>query len=117
MTITIVDRSGGDTLGFKVSGDVTKGDYDVLTPAVAAAVDQHGTVNLLFDLIDFHVEQVSARGADPKFGHTYHHKIRRMAIVGDKKWQKHLAAICSPFYAKEAEFFENDADAWAWLEG
>jgi len=75
MTITRSERSTGDTLGFHVSGDVTKADYDVLTPAVAAAVDQHGSVNLMLDLTDFHWEKVSAWGADLRFGHEYHDKI------------------------------------------
>jgi hypothetical protein len=116
MAITTMDRSEGNALGFKVSGDVTKADYDVLTPAVATAVDQHGSVNVLLDLTDFHTEKVSAWGADLHFGHEYHDKISRMAIVGNKGWEKHLARICSPFYAKESKYFENDDDAWGWLQ-
>lgn len=117
MTIARLDRSGGNTLGFKVSGDVSKADYEVLTPAVAAAADQHGTVRLLLDLTDFHWEKISAWGADLHFGHEYHDKIDRMAIVGNRKWEKHLASICSPFYAKNSKYFEDDDDAWTWLEG
>jgi hypothetical protein len=117
MTITTMDRSAGNTLGFEVSGDVTKADYEVLTPAVAAAVEEHGTVNLLLDITSFHTEKISAWGADLHFGHEYHHKIARMAIVGDKNWERHLASLSSPFFAQESKFFETDAEAWAWLEG
>ncbi len=117
MTIMPIDHSGGSALGFRVTGDVTKDDYEVLTPAVAAAIDEHGTVNLLIDLTGFHSEKMSVWGSDLHFGHEYHHKIGRMAIVGDKKWQKHLASLCSPFYANESGFFEGDAEAWTWLEG
>lgn len=117
MAITTMDRSEGSSLGFKVSGDVTKADYEVLTPAVAAAVADHGTVNVLLDLVDFHWEKVSAWGADFHFGHEYHDKIDRMAIVGDKKWEKHLAHLASPFYAKESKYFGSDDDAWTWLDG
>lgn len=116
MTITTMDRSEGSSLGFKVSGDVTKADYEVLTPAVAAAVDQHGTVSVVLDLTDFHEEKAGAWGADLHFGHEYHDKISRMAIVGNKGWEKHLTRICSPFYAKESKYFENDDDAWAWFQ-
>jgi hypothetical protein len=116
MTITRSERSTGNTLGFHVSGDVTKADYDVLTPAVAAAVDQHGSVNLMLDLTDFHWEKVSAWGADLHFGHEYHDKIARLAIVGDRKWEEHLTHICTPFYAKDAKYFEDDTAAWTWLD-
>jgi hypothetical protein len=37
MTITQSDRSTGDTLGFVVSGDVTKADYDVHRSPVCAS--------------------------------------------------------------------------------
>ncbi|MEZ5170629.1 MAG: STAS/SEC14 domain-containing protein [Acidimicrobiia bacterium] len=111
-----MDRSSGSTLGFKVSGDVSKEDYAVLTPAVEAAVADTGSVNLLCDLTDFHWEKVSAWGSDLHFGHEYHDKIEKMAIVGNRKWQEYLTKIASPFYAKEAQYFDSDDDAWAWLE-
>ena len=117
MPITQMDRSEGKALGFEVSGDVTKEDYSVLTPAVASAVEQHGEVDVLLDLTGFHWEKVSAWGSDLHFGHEFHDKIRRMAIVGDKGWEKHLASLASPFYAKESEFFEDDDAAWTWLQG
>lgn len=115
MTITKLDSSDGGVLGFKVSGDVTKADYETLTPAVAEAVEQHGTVDLLLDLTDFHWEKVSAWGSDLRFGHEFHDKIERLAIVGNRAWEKHLASLASPFYAKQSAYFDNDAAAWAWL--
>ena len=117
MTVTSSPRSAGNTLGFTVSGDIAKADYEALTPTVEAAVEQHGTVNLLLDLTDFHWEKVSAWGADLHFGHQYHDKIARLAIVGNKRWEEHLAHICAPWYAKEAKYFEDADDAWTWLEG
>jgi hypothetical protein len=116
MTITKLDAGTGDTLGFEVSGDVTTADYEVLTPAVAEAVDEHGTIRLLLDLTDFHWEKVSAWGSDLRFGHEYHDTIERLAIVGNRTWQKHLAHLASPFYAEESAFFETRADAWTWLK-
>ena len=96
MTMTRSDRSTGDTLGFVVSGDVTKADYEVLTPAVAEAVEQHGAVKLMLDLTDFGWERASAWGADLRFGHEFHDKIARLAIVGDKKWEQLLTRRLSP---------------------
>jgi hypothetical protein len=42
-------------------------------------------------------------------------KITRMAIVGDKKWQKRVTHLAAPFYAGEAQYFDaEDAEsAWA----
>ena len=115
--IETMDRSTQTVLGFKVSGTVTKDDYEVLTPAVEAAIDANGSVSLLLDLTGFYWEKVSAWASDLRFAKQYHDKISKMAIVGDKKWERHLASLCSPYYAKEAKFFESDSDAWDWLEG
>ena len=115
--IETMDSSTSKTLGYKISGTVTKADYSTLTPAVGAAVDANGSVSLLLDLTGFHWEKISAWGSDLEFGKKYHDKIDKMAIVGDRKWEKHLAHVASPFYAKEAKYFETDDDAWEWLEG
>ena len=112
-----LSRSSGATLGFRLSGDVTKEDYAVLTPAVASAIAASGQVNLLLDLTDFHWEKVDAWGDDLHFGHEYHDKIGRMALVGNKKWEEHLTNLCAPFYAKSAKYFDNDTEAWEWLAG
>ena len=114
--ITTMDRSSGDVLGYTISGDVTGSDYETLVPAIAAAIGEHGSVCLLLDLTGFHWEKVSAWGADLHFGKQFHDKIDKMAIVGNKNWQRHLASLSSPFYAKQAQFFETDDDAWTWLE-
>jgi len=110
MTITQSDRSTGDTLGFVVAGDVTKADYDVLTPAVESAVEEHGTVKLMLDLTDFRWEKIGAWGADLHFGREFHEKVARMAIVGHKKWEERLAHLATPFCAQEAASFD-DQDA------
>jgi len=109
-------RSHDNVLGFTVSGDITKDDYAVLDPAVAAAVKDSGTVRLLLDLTDFHWEKASAWGADLHFGSEFHKAMECMAIVGDKKWEQWLAKLAQPFYAQEAKYFDSIDEAWAWLE-
>lgn len=114
--ITRLTRDGA-AIGFDVSGDVTAADYQVLTPAVEAAVDANGSANVLLDLTDFHREKMDAWGSDLRFGREYHGKIERMAIVGDGTLEKVLAKVSSPFFAKESKYFPDRDAAWTWLEG
>ena len=113
--IELLPQSHANILGFEVSGDVTKADYDVIVPAVQAQVDEAGSVRLLVDLQDFHTEKAEAWGADLHFGHEYHDSIERLAIVGNRKWQEWLARLAKPFYSRDARFFESRTEAWAWL--
>lgn len=112
-----LSQSSGSVVGYKVSGTITKEDYETFVPQVQALVEQEGSINMLLDLEGFEWEKVSAWGADMNFGHEYHEKITKMAIVGDKKWEKWLTKLVDPFYASQAKYFhttEMDA-AWDWL--
>lgn len=111
-----LEQTSSNTLGFKVSGTVVKDDYAVLSSEVQALVDDVGNINMVLDVTEFDWEKVSAWGADLKFGHDYHKKITRMAIVGDKKWVKWATHLASPFYAGEAQYFnvEDAESAWSW---
>ena len=110
-------ESSGSVVGYKVIGKVTVEDYQQLNPQIQALVDQYDSVNLLLDLQEFAGEEVKAWLPDLKFGHRFHDKIGKMVIVGDKRWQKWLTALVSPWYAKEAKFFAPDesSKAWDWL--
>jgi hypothetical protein len=112
-----MNQSAGNAAGYKISGTVTKADYDSMVPDVETLVKQNGTVNLLLEMTEFKWEKVSAWGADMQFGRDYRKKIEKMAIVGDKKWQDWLTKVAEPFYAVEAKFFSSDDidDAWAWV--
>ena len=111
-----IDKSSGNVVGYKVSGDMTKADYATLDPAVDAVINEYGSINLLLDLTDFHWEKVNAWSSDLDFGKTYKDKIDKMALVGNKKWEKLMAKAAQPFYAKEIQYFEADDDAWDWLD-
>ena len=113
-----MSESEGKILGFKAIGTVTKADYKVLVPEVQALVDKEGSISLLLDLRQFKWEKVEAWGADIKFGRTYHEKIDKMAIVGDRTWEKWITTLAEPFYSKEARFFHSDEidAAWKWLK-
>lgn len=113
-----LSQSSGNILGYKAIGTITKEDYTHLTRDVEALMQQEGSIRLLLDLEAFKTEEIKAWGADLKFGREFRKKIAKMAIVGDKKWQKWLTAIVDPFYAREAEFFHADEReaAWEWLK-
>ena len=114
--ITKLDGSAGNVLGFKISGTVKKDDYAILVPEVEALVAKEDGVRLLLDMTGFKWEAINAWGADMKFGHNYRKKITKMALVGDKRWEKWLAKVAAPFYAEEAKYFSSAEmdDAWAW---
>jgi hypothetical protein len=115
-----LSESLGSVVGYKVVGKVTEADYQELEPEIQSLVDEYDDdVCILLDLQEFAGEEANSWLSDLKFGHRFHDKIAKMAIIGDKRWQKWIAALADPFYAKDAEFFHPDESdqAWAWLRG
>jgi hypothetical protein len=113
--LSTMERSTDKVLGYTISGNMTKADYQTLVPAMSAVVGAQGSVSVLFDLTDFQWAKVSSWGSGVDFGKQLQGKIDKMAIVSDKKWQHHLTKLAAPLKVTESKFFETDDDAWSWL--
>lgn len=107
-----------NNLGIKLSGDIDKLDYKQFVPIVENLVEKKEKINLLLDLSSFKWEKLDAWGNDFHFGVKYRNKIIKMAIVGDKEWEKWMTKFCAPFYSQGAKYFNSsDLDsARKWLE-
>lgn len=104
-------------LGFKHSGKLHNEDYQKFVPTLDAAIAKLGKIRLLALFNDFKGWDAKALWDDIKFSGTHCTKIERIALVGDKTWEKWMAMICKPFTMAKVKYFatsELDA-AWAWL--
>jgi len=110
-------ESSGNVIGYKCIGTITADDYKKLEPEVKDLVEKQGKIRILFDLSDFKWEKMEAWLPDLRFGSEFRHDIEKMAIVGDKTWEKWVTHLAKPFYARDAKFFHSAeiAKAWAWL--
>jgi len=109
--------SSGNVVGYKAIGTINASDYLKLEPEVKALVKKEGTICMLIDLSEFKWEKMEAWLPELKFGSEFRHEIQKMAIVGDKTWEKWITYLARPFYARDTKFF-HIADinkAWAWL--
>jgi hypothetical protein len=45
--------------------------------------------------------------------------IERLAVIGEKKWEKGMTTFCKPFTTAKIRYFEKDqgAEAQIWIEG
>jgi hypothetical protein len=116
--ITSIDRGTDSILGFALSGKLHDEDYKNFVPAVDAAIAAHGKVRLLVHFADFHGWDLHALWDDIKFSTTHCNKMERIALVGDKSWEKAMAKVCKPFTMAQVRYFDaaQIEDAWKWLE-
>jgi hypothetical protein len=111
--------STGRILEVRVTGKLTKESYQELVPAVDAQIKQYGKLRILFVMKDFHGWTAGAMWEDLKFDLKHWKDIERLAVVGDKKWEKGMASFCKPFTKAKIRYFDvvQLEEARAWLEG
>jgi hypothetical protein len=109
--------STGRVLEVSVTGKLTKESYQKLVPAVDAQIKQYGKLRILFVMEDFHGWTAGAMWEDLKFDLKHWKDIERLALVGDKKWEKGMASFCKPFTKATIRYFDAaDVDeAREWL--
>lgn len=102
-----------------VSGKIVKEDYETFVPHVDRLVREHGKIQMLMEMHDFHGWTLGAAWEDTKFGLHHFHDIERLALVGETKWQQAMAVFCKPFTKAEVRFFDRSAidEARQWVAG
>jgi hypothetical protein len=113
-----IDRGTAKVLGFKMSGKLHDEDYKHFVPIVETAIQAQGKVRLLAQFEDFHGWDLHALWDDTKFATRHCADVERIALVGDKAWEKWMAAVCKPFTMAKIRYFDvKDVEsAWKWLE-
>jgi hypothetical protein len=111
-------RSSQKVLGFKLTGRLHDQDYTNFVPVIDAAVAQYGKIRLLAQFHDFHGWDAHALWDDIKFSTRHCLDVERIALVGDKAWEKWMASVCKPFTMAKIRYFDvkEEEQAWQWLE-
>lgn len=95
-----------------LSGKLNKEDYKAFVPNIDDAIERHKTINVLFDIAGFRGWTLAAFFEDAKFGLNHYRGFKRLAFVGDRRWEKGLAMLCKPFTRAEVRYFDiNQMDA------
>jgi len=117
MAIEKLQRNKGNVASFKFSGKLHDADYKVFVPQLETLIEQKGKIRLLIQLEDFHGWDPHAAWDDVAFDIKHYHDLERIALVGDKAWEKWMVKLSKPFTGAEIMFFPADEidAAWDWL--
>jgi ubiquinone/menaquinone biosynthesis C-methylase UbiE len=118
MAIQLIEKNRGRILEVHVSGKLTLTDYRRFVPEFERLAQEHGEICILFEMDNFHGWNAAALWADIKFDLKHFAAIERLAIVGDRRWQKWMSEFCRPFTTAEIRYFKSSAasEARAWLD-
>jgi hypothetical protein len=104
--VEILSGLPANTVGFTLSGKLHDEDYQKFVPLVDAEIAREGKVRLLARFHDFHGWDLHALWDDIKFSTTHCTKIDRIALVGEKAWEKWMARVCKPFTRAKIRYFD-----------
>jgi len=93
-------------LEIRVDGKLTAKDYESFVPQIEALIKK-GKIRMLVELVDFHGWSAGALWKDTKFAARHFNDIDRIAIVGNKKWEKGMAVFCKPFTRALIRYFDS----------
>jgi hypothetical protein len=118
MAVEIHEKVDGKVLLVRVTGKLTKEDYEQFVPEVERQIERHGKVRVLFDMHDFHGWTAGALWQDIKFDLKHFRDIERLAIIGEKAWERGMAAFCRPFTTAQIRYFDRSAgdEAESWIQ-
>ncbi|MDF1815316.1 MAG: STAS/SEC14 domain-containing protein [Verrucomicrobiales bacterium] len=123
MTTQIKEVAIGNTMArryveIQLSGKLDRDDYKKFVPVIENRIEEEGKVNLLVLFEDFHGWDAGALWEDIKFDVKHFNHIEKIALAGNKDWEKGMAKFCKPFTTAEVKYFKSHqtAEARLWLE-
>ena len=97
MAIELQIDKASKVLEARLSGQLTRKDYEEFIPQLERMINEHGRLDLLVLMQDFHGWDFGGLWEDTKFAFKHYGSIERMALVGETKWQKGMSYFCKPF--------------------
>jgi hypothetical protein len=116
MSVELHEDGGGKVLVIKLTGKLTKEDYEHFVPKVEGLIKEHGKLRILVQMHDFQGWAGGALWQDIKFDLKNFRHIERLALVGEKSWEHGMAVFCKPFTTATIRYFDRSeieqAEAW-----
>lgn len=108
MALKLTTRQDGQVLEVQVLGKLTHADYQECVAEFERLLKKHGTLRLLYDLVNFDGWDAAALWDEIKFDVKHFSDIDRLASVGDTTWKKWMIEFYKPFTAATVRYFERD---------
>lgn len=107
--ITIQEKFDDNILALKVTNKLSEEDLDEFIPQLKEYIASSDHPHLFMILDDFGgYESASAFMKDLKLETEYIGSFDRVAVVGDKEWEKWVIQVMDPITREELKFFSFD---------
>ena len=108
MALKLTTRQDGQVLEVQVLGKLTHADYQECVAEFERLLKKHGTLRLLYDLVNFDGWDAAALWDEFKFDVKHVSVIDRLASAGDSTWKKWMSEFEKPCTAAPVRYFERE---------
>lgn len=111
-------KSSGRAVGFKFSGELADNEYKEFIAEIERIIADQGKIRLLM-AVDYPQDfDLKAAWDDVVFWIKHIRDIDRLAIVGQKEWEKSLELLAEPFIHTDVKYYKTSdiEDAWNWIK-
>lgn len=117
MTVQTLEKEPQNMLVVHVQGRLTRDDYRRILPEVERLIRENGRIRLLFKMDAFGGWDAAAVARDADFDARYFSAIERLAVVGDKRWERWMDEFSRPFPGARIGYFDpsQEEEARRWL--
>jgi hypothetical protein len=118
MAVELKEIAAGKVLDVHISGKLRRDDYKHFVPEVERLIERQGKIRMLLEMEDFHGWDAGGLWQDIKFDLKHFTDVERVAMVGEKRWQKGMSHFCRSFTTAKIRYFDRSAidEAREWAE-
>lgn len=105
-------------LTLKAVGTLQHSDYELIVAMIESALlgVKEPKIKVFVDGTELDGWAVRAAWDDLKLGLKHGREFRKVAILGNKRWQAMSAKVGSWFIAGDLKYFEDESEAFHWLQ-
>ncbi|WP_266203045.1 SpoIIAA family protein [Pontibacter kalidii] len=104
--LEILPETKDDMLAVRVSGELTNEDFDLYRDLIRDRMKQYGAARLYYEMVNLNWVKPGAALENALFDLVHGRAYDRVAMVGEKVWQKWAANLISPVKKKGVRYYE-----------
>jgi hypothetical protein len=114
--IKLEEETAGKIVTLTFLEKLEREDCERFLPQLEGLMKPGGKIRLVVELKDFRGWTAGALWEEAKFAFRHFNNIERLAIIGDRKWEKGMAEFVKPFTKALVRYFsfkeKEDAKRW-----
>jgi len=115
--IEFLKETDGDLIATRVSEKLDADDMDKLLPVLKSAIEKFGQISWYYEMEGLQGWTPKGFWKDISFVAPNTNNFKKIAMVGEEKWEKRMTDLMKPFTAAEVRFYESSQkeEAKKWI--